>query len=89
MSHTRPHGTGWIEGDTFAPIELASEPPGDGIGPDLTAPDVIAGADPRETRRLQRDHRETLKGAESPYEHPEVELHETQLADPREGQTGR
>lgn len=64
MSHTRPHGLGWAEGQRADPVEVQSDPPGDGIGPDHTAPDAVPGQDPKEVRRLQRDHRELLKASE-------------------------
>jgi hypothetical protein len=101
MSHTRPLGTGWVTGQQGDPVEVAADPPGDGIGPDLTAPDNVPGMDRTEARRLVKDHRETIKGAESPYEHPDTELFETprepstanpfaaRPTDPREGQTER
>jgi hypothetical protein len=65
MSHTRPSGTGWVSGQQGEPVEVQADPPGDGIGPDLTPPDAVPGLDAKEVRRLQRDHRELLKASES------------------------
>lgn len=64
MSHTRPSGTGWVSGQQGEPVEVQADPPGDGIGPDLTPPDAVAGLDKRELRRLERDHRELAKSSE-------------------------
>jgi hypothetical protein len=98
MSHTRPTGTGWVTGQQGEPVETVADPPGDGIGPDLTPPDAVPGLDPRELKRLTKDHREMLKGAESPYEQPSTDLFETPrepatanpfVTDPREGKSDR
>jgi hypothetical protein len=87
MSHTRPHGTGWAE------VAVSADPPGDGIGPDHQPPDVIPGQDPREAKRLARDHRERVK-AEQALEQPTPDLNESAAEpptanpfrhDPREG----
>jgi hypothetical protein len=64
MSHTRPSGTGWVSGQQGEPVEVQADPPGDGIGPDLTPPDTVPGLDAKEARRLQRDHRELIKASE-------------------------
>lgn len=63
-------GAGWVD-DDGAPVELPTEPPGDGIGPAEREPDVIVGEsgdfgpvpeppadDPREVRKATRDRRE-------------------------------
>jgi hypothetical protein len=92
MSHPRPSGTGWIN------VETAIDPPGDGIGPDHTPPDAIPGQDPREAKRLARDHRELTKAGDRPAEQPTPDLHESAAepptanpfaADPREGKGDR
>jgi hypothetical protein len=64
MSHTRPTATGWVTGQQGDPVEVQADPPGDGIGPDHTAPDLVPGLDAKEAKRLQRDHRELLKASE-------------------------
>jgi hypothetical protein len=94
MSPTRPHGLGWAVDN----LEVASEPPGDGIGPDHTPPDAIPGQDPREAKRLARDHRELTKAGDRPTEQPRPDLHESAAEpptanpfapDPREGKGDR
>lgn len=62
MSHARPLGTGWVAGQPGTPIEVQADPPGDGIGPDLTPPDAVSGMDPKELKRLRRDHERAVKG---------------------------
>lgn len=64
MSHTRPTATGWVSGQQGEPVQVQADPPGDGIGPDHTPPDEVAGIDAKEARRLQRDHRELTKASE-------------------------
>lgn len=61
MSHTRPSGTGWVTGQQGEPLEVQADPPGDGIGADLTPPDAIPGQDAKEFKRLERDHRAAVK----------------------------
>lgn len=61
MSHTRPSGTGWVTGQQGEPVEVLADPPGDGIGPDLTPPDAIGSQDPKELKRLEREHRAAVK----------------------------
>ena len=56
----RPHGTGWVDLD-HQPVEIEADPPGDGLGPDLQAPDEVADQDPREFKRLAKDHRAAMK----------------------------
>lgn len=68
MSHTRPSGTGWVAGQQGEPVEIQADPPGDGIGPDHTPPDRVPGQDPKEYRRLERDHRTTVKEAGGTYD---------------------
>lgn len=89
MSHTRPSGAGWVEGQQGEPVEAMADPPGDAIGPDLTPPDQIPGQDKGEHRRLAKDHRDAVKQAGQVYtDDPGGELHESaeepRTADPFE-----
>lgn len=68
MSHTRPNATGWVTGQAGDAVEIQADPPGDGIGPDLTPPDKVDGQDPREYRRLEKDHRAAQKDAAGVYD---------------------
>ena len=97
MSHIRPTATGWVTGQQGEPVTIQAEPAGDGIGPDHTPPDAVPGLDPREFRRLERDHRALVKGEKVP-EPGTPELHETApdeptknpfAVDPREGRGDR
>ena len=67
MSHTRPAGSGWVTGQQGEPVQIQADPPGDGIGPDLTPPDRIEGQDPGEYKRLAKDHKQALKDAGRTY----------------------
>jgi len=83
VSHTRPAGTGWVTGQHGEPVEVQGDPPGDGIGPDLTPPDQIEGQDAKEFRRLQREHEKAMKtiGTNVLSENA-PELHETAEVEP-------
>lgn len=84
MTHTRPTATGWVTGQQGEPVTVLADPPGDGIGPDLTPPDEVPGMDPKELKRLQRDHEKAVKQAGKPstLRESEPELFETQHDEP-------
>jgi hypothetical protein len=84
VTHTRPTGTGWVAGQQGEPVEILADPPGDGIGPDLTPPDNVPGLDPKELKRLQRDHERAVKdaGKATTLDEGEPELFETQHDEP-------
>jgi len=77
MSHTRPSGAGWVSGLEAEPVEVATEPPGDGIGPDLQPPDRIPGQDGREAKRLATDYRQAVKDTSATPDAITPELHES------------
>jgi hypothetical protein len=82
--HTRPTATGWVAGQQGEPVEILADPPGDGIGPDLTPPDEVPGMDARELKRLQRDHERAVRQAGKPsvLREDAPELFETQHDEP-------
>lgn len=83
MTHTRPSGTGWVTGQSGEPVTTIADPPGDGIGPDLTPPDRIEGQDPKEFRRLARDHEKAVKEINTnALSEDTPELHETAEVEP-------
>lgn len=83
MTHTRPSGTGWVTGQHGKPVEIMADPPGDGIGPDLTPPDAVPGMDAKELKRLQRDHRDAVKAVNTnALSEDGPDLHETPEVEP-------
>lgn len=83
MTHTRPSGTGWVTGQQGEPVTTIADPPGDGIGPDLTPPDRIESQDPAEYKRLVKDHKAAVKEINSNVlREPEPELNETAEVEP-------
>lgn len=83
MTHTRPTGTGWVTGQQGEPVTVLADPPGDGIGPDLTPPDKVPGMDAGEYKRLEKDHRAAVKAIGAGYDgDAQPELFETPEVEP-------
>jgi hypothetical protein len=72
-----------VTGQQGEPVTVLADPPGDGIGPDLTPPDKVPGMDAGEYKRLEKDHRAAVKAIGAGYDgDAQPELFETPEVEP-------